>query len=317
MNCRHGPGAVDVGRLVQRAIDVLQPGEQQERDKRRRLPHVGEHQRNPGRERVGEPRRRRQPEPREHRGGEAGGALEHEAPDERRDHGRNRPRQKHGRAHEPAGARHAVERQRQDQTGGELEGDRHRDEHGGVGERAPEPRVRQRLGVVGRADERPAEPRHAQVVQVQRLPERPEDREDGDERDDAERRQRKRPPEARLGAGGTTRCAAVVPSSSWCGRAELHLRQQRAHRRGRLLQRRARLLLARQRPMQRDLQDLGELAVDRRDRSRHRPFDDLPARRPAESSARRRARASSYSAGRVGNWPAIRARSIICSGCSR
>ena len=78
-------------------------------------------------------------------GGEAGRALEHEAPDERRDNRRNRPRQQHGRANEPAARETPIQRQRQHQPAGELEGDRGGHEHGGVRERAPEPRDRPAL----------------------------------------------------------------------------------------------------------------------------------------------------------------------------
>ena len=51
-------GAVDPRGLVERPLDVLQAGEQQQRHERRRLPHVGEDDRNPCGHRIREPDRR-------------------------------------------------------------------------------------------------------------------------------------------------------------------------------------------------------------------------------------------------------------------
>ena len=53
-----GGGAVDARRLVERGVDVLQPGEQQQRDERRGLPDVGEDHRHPGEVGSDEPDRR-------------------------------------------------------------------------------------------------------------------------------------------------------------------------------------------------------------------------------------------------------------------
>ena len=91
------------------------------------------------------------------------------------DHGRDRPRQQHRRADEAAPARHAVHRQRQREAEHQLE--RHGDRGRSItvcAERAPEPRIAERLDVVGGADEGPAEPGHPQIVQVQRFPDRPQ-----------------------------------------------------------------------------------------------------------------------------------------------
>jgi hypothetical protein len=64
-------------------IDRLQAGQQQDRDKRRGLPHVRHANRHPGRKWADEPVERRADE-----------SLEHESDDERRDNRRDGPRQK-------------------------------------------------------------------------------------------------------------------------------------------------------------------------------------------------------------------------------
>ena len=67
--------------------------------------------------------------------------VEHEAPEQRGDDGRNRPRQEHGRADQPAPAEGPVHRQREHGPGHQLEAHADDREQGRVAERAPEARV--------------------------------------------------------------------------------------------------------------------------------------------------------------------------------
>ena len=84
--------------------------------------------------------------------------------------------------------------------------------------------------------------------------------------------------EARLAAAPRPAlCVRRVSDASW--RGGLQLARAPAARASRAAARSAaRGSCCRgQRAVQRDLQDVRQLAVDRRDRSRHRPFDDLPS----------------------------------------
>ena len=120
-------------------------------------------------------------------------ALHHEAPDERRNHGWQRPWHQHGGADQTPRARDPIEQDGQHQTQGQFHRHARHHEDRGVAERAPEAHVPQHLRVVGHADERTSEPRHPQIVQVQRFPERPQNRPEGDEHDDGQRGGRQHP----------------------------------------------------------------------------------------------------------------------------
>jgi hypothetical protein len=160
-------GAIDVGRFVQRSIDVLQAGKQQQRDKRGGLPDVGEHQRHPRGEFVGEPGWRCDADVCQCRRGESPRRLEDEPPDERGDHGRNRPRENHNGADEPAASDNPIEHECEHQTRAELEGDSDEREQRRASEGAPEARVARHFHIVAPADERPAQPGHTQVIEMQ------------------------------------------------------------------------------------------------------------------------------------------------------
>ena len=271
------PGAVDVGRLVQRPIDVLQSGEQQQRDERRRLPDVGEDRAEP------RPRRRRRTTSAAPAPSRASTALARPAGLS------NMKRQTSaattvGIAHgsrtavrtSPRRARHAIQRQRQHQAGGELE--RHACRRR---TRRCAPSALQNRAIATAL--RRSSPRRRTAGRATACADRAGAATPRTSRGSERARRARWSPSAGSASAHPSRASPRRHDASarWrsrilhgTGGAELHLRQQRAHRRRRLLQRRARLLLARQRPMQRDLQDLRQLAVDRRDRPRHRPFDD-------------------------------------------
>ena len=116
---------------------------------------------------------------------EAARALEHEAPDERGHDRRDRPGQQHGgaherRAHASRGSSASASTSPAASSSATLTATKPAVCASALQKRG----VAQRLHVVVEADERTAQPRHAQIVQVQRLPERPRDRDERHERDD-------------------------------------------------------------------------------------------------------------------------------------
>ncbi len=171
-----------------------------------------------------------------------------------------------------------------------------------------------RLDIVVEPDEGPAEPGHAEIVQVQRLPERPGEGKERDKRDgrrapastshQARRASPALDPVARITAWQRATLSRRVPRD----RAAVCISARRR------LQRRPPAPPAGSAP--------GAAAPEESPTARCRPASPAAAPRARRPRAPRRpaprapapSLGSSYSAGRVGNWPTTRARSSICSG---
>ena len=89
-------------------------------------------------------------------------------------------------ANDATAAERAIQRDREPQPDPELQRHASGGEEERVAERLLEPRVAERLLIVAQAHERPAEPRHPQIVQMDRFPGGPEK---GEERNDRDRGQ--------------------------------------------------------------------------------------------------------------------------------
>ena len=239
---------------------------------------------------------------------------------QRRDHRRDRPRHEHGGAHQRPAAEGAVHREREHAGRAQLERD------GDDGEEdacAPAPRgtaeSRSASTIVGEADERPAEPGHAQVVAGAATPRRSR----------ASGKSATRRIVASAGAAKRPRQAGLARSAGAASRAtsvRRHASLPPRGRRGRssacisaaaLGERRPGLQLPGQRAMQVDLQDLRELGVDRRHRPRDGVLDDAPGLRRRNRQRIGRARDRRTARAASGTGPTPRARSSICSGAVR
>jgi hypothetical protein len=126
-SCHHGPAPSVACRLVERAVDVLEPRQQEQRDERESVFHTSA--RITGTHAVAasdEPDDRlvQHAGAHEHRVGDSRLRVEHESPEQRSDHGRDRPWDEHCRTHQPPPAEGLVQREREEEAEHELERDR-------------------------------------------------------------------------------------------------------------------------------------------------------------------------------------------------
>ena len=318
-------GAVDARGLVERRVDVLQAGEQQQRDERRRLPDVGEDDRHPGEMRVVEPQAAALARPRREQQRVGRAACSNR---KRHSSATTTVGIAHGKSASVRASAAAAKRRCRQQR--EHEAEHELERHADRGERRVWPsaprsaRSPSASRVVGEPDERPAAPRHAQVVQVQRLPDRVGQREERDRSDREQRRraQRERQPASLRSRAGAARGFAQPSRSRSCAGAARGV-EARAREQRRDLARRGRCSAAPGSPAR---SGSGARAICRMsdssaytgvDGPRDGAVDDARARRPAGSAARARARGPRRATRRGGNCPATRARSSICAGCVR
>ena len=151
-----GRGPVDLGRIVQIALDHGQAGHDQDRRERELGPDEGDHHGEPGKARIGQPGNVAidQSDLVEQEIEEAPRRVKHPDPNHRRDRARQDPGQDHRGAHQRAAAKGRKqqagrEEAREDRERGGDRGKRH-----GVAQGLPEGRAGHHLPVVVEADER-------------------------------------------------------------------------------------------------------------------------------------------------------------------